>query len=66
MGLQWADVEGGFDENYHWEEGGAYQTQLATLCDRIKEHYPPMTDWAVIHSCTEKDKELLEDYKHRL
>jgi hypothetical protein len=61
MRLRWADVEGGFDENYQWEEGKAYQTQLAMLCDRIKEHYPPMTDWAAIHSCMQKAKESLED-----
>lgn len=41
MRLRWADVEGGFDENHLWGEDIANQTQLTTLCDRIKEHYPP-------------------------
>lgn len=25
-----------------------------------------MTDWAAVHSCTQKAKESLEDYRHRL
>lgn len=25
-----------------------------------------MTDWAAVHSCTQKAKESLEDYQHRL
>lgn len=36
MKLQWADVEGGFYENYLWGNDGPYQTQQTALCDRIK------------------------------
>jgi len=63
--LKWPDVRGNFDSQLAFDNAN-FAPQVTQLLQRIRQRFPPQTNWDLISSCKQKLNEPFDDFYERL